>query len=258
MLHGAFTIAQEEGIKGLYKGLPPALLRQAVYASLRVGLYGTVKNIIQGDDPAAVVPFWKKVLAGATCGSIGAFIANPTDLVKVRMQAEAKLPPGTPPRYKGTLDAFRKVVQQEGVLGLWKGATPATQRAAIVNGVELATYDHAKFLLVHHHIVNEGVLSHFCASFIAGFFSTVFSNPIDVVKTRLMSQPFGPDGKGLKYSSVLDCFAKTIKTEGPLALYKGFIPNFSRIGSWNIVAWVTLEQLKGYYHKNIAPPTQKL
>ena len=33
-----------------------------------------------------------------------------------------------------------------------------------------------------------------------------------------------------KYSSVLDCFVKTARNDGPLAFYNGFLPNFARLG----------------------------
>ena len=35
-------------------------------------------------------------------------------------------------RYKGTWDAFRSIVQQDGIRGLWKGWAPNCQRAAFV------------------------------------------------------------------------------------------------------------------------------
>lgn len=41
-----------------------------------------------------------------------------------------------------------------------------------------------------------------------------------------------------------DCFLKTAREEGPGAFYKGFIPNFARLGSWNVVMFLTLEQVK--------------
>lgn len=31
--------------------------------------------------------------------------------------------------------------------------------------------------------------------------------------------------------------------QGPLAFYKGFIPNFARLGSWNVIMFLTLEQV---------------
>lgn len=31
--------------------------------------------------------------------------------------------------------------------------------------------------------------------------------------------------------------------QGPLAFYKGFLPNFGRLGSWNVIMFLTLEQV---------------
>ena len=36
-------------------------------------------------------------------------------------------------RYKGTVDAFRSIVRENGVRGLWKGWLPNCQRAAMVS-----------------------------------------------------------------------------------------------------------------------------
>lgn len=32
--------------------------------------------------------------------------------------------------------------------------------------------------------------------------------------------------------------------QGFLAFYKGFLPNFSRLGSWNVIMFLTLEQVR--------------
>lgn len=34
------------------------------------------------------------------------------------------------------------------------------------------------------------------------------TSPFDVVKSRVMGQPVGPNGRGLLYSGMLDCFVK--------------------------------------------------
>jgi solute carrier family 25 uncoupling protein 8/9 len=39
-------------------------------------------------------------------------VANPTDLVKVRLQAEGKLPAGVPRRYSGAMNAYSTIVRQ--------------------------------------------------------------------------------------------------------------------------------------------------
>lgn len=45
-------------------------------------------------------------------GALAITVANPTDLVKVRLQAEGKLPPGVPRRYTGALNAYSTIVRQ--------------------------------------------------------------------------------------------------------------------------------------------------
>ena len=45
-------------------------------------------------------------------GALGITVANPTDLVKVRLQAEGKLPPGVPRRYSGALNAYSTIIRQ--------------------------------------------------------------------------------------------------------------------------------------------------
>ncbi|KAK7836575.1 mitochondrial uncoupling protein 5 [Quercus suber] len=57
------------------------------------------------------------------------------------------------------------------------------------------------------------------------------SNLIDVIKTRVMNMK-------------LDCAMKTVRTEGVMALYKGFIPTISRQGPFPVVLFVTLEQVQ--------------
>ena len=71
-----------------------------------------VKSLYVGQDHAGDVPLSKKIAAGFTTGTIAISVANPTDLVKVRLQAEGKLAPGMPHRYAGAMDAYAKIATQ--------------------------------------------------------------------------------------------------------------------------------------------------
>jgi len=74
---------------------------------------------------------------------------------------------------------------------------------------------------------------------IAGFIAAVVTSPVDVIKTRIMNQ------RGQqRYTSTLDCAIKTLRTEGPLGLYKGFVPNWLRIGPHTVVTFIMFEQLR--------------
>ena len=59
-------------------------------------------------------------MAGCTTGAMAVAFAQPTDVVKVRFQAQGRLTDGGK-RYNGTMDAYRTIAREEGVRGLWKG-----------------------------------------------------------------------------------------------------------------------------------------
>ena len=46
-------------------------------------MYEPFKEALGANDPKNT-PFWKKILAGGGSGMVGAIIANPTDLLKVK------------------------------------------------------------------------------------------------------------------------------------------------------------------------------
>ncbi|XP_020271954.1 mitochondrial uncoupling protein 1-like [Asparagus officinalis] len=91
MLGTVSTIAREEGLAILWKGIVPGLHRQCVFGGLRIGLCEPVKSLYVGENFVGDIPLTKKILAGLTTGAIAITVANPTDLVKVRLQAEGKL-----------------------------------------------------------------------------------------------------------------------------------------------------------------------
>ena len=59
-----------------------AMLRQATYGSLRVGLYGSFKKKWETDN-GRKAGVKEKVLAGVLSGGLSAALCNPADLIKV-------------------------------------------------------------------------------------------------------------------------------------------------------------------------------
>ncbi|XP_071478063.1 mitochondrial substrate carrier family protein ucpB-like [Diadema antillarum] len=244
ILPGMVTIARDEGIKGLYKGVTPSLIREAVYSTIRLGAYEPIKVLFGATDPAHT-PLYKKLAAGATSGAIGSTIATPTDLIRVRLQGEGKLAPGQAPRYRGFFHAFTDIAKTEGVLGLYRGTVPTVQRAMILTAAQVPTYDHTKHTLLNLGWMQEGLKLHIFSSMVAGFVAALATSPVDVIKTRVMNQKVkGVKSDQLVYKGTLDCFVKTVRCEGIYGLYKGFFPNWLRIGPHTIVSFILFEQLR--------------
>uniref|UniRef100_A0A3Q0RLP8 Dicarboxylate carrier UCP2 n=1 Tax=Amphilophus citrinellus TaxID=61819 RepID=A0A3Q0RLP8_AMPCI len=232
-----FTMVKTEGPRSLYCGLVAGLQRQMSFASVRIGMYDTMKQLYsQGSENAGI---GTRLLAGCTTGAMAVAFAQPTDVVKVRFQAQGWLPEnGCVKRYSSTIDAYKTIARDEGFKGLWKGSLPNIARNAIVNCSELVTYDIIKELILHHNLLTDNMPCHFTAAFAAGFCATIVASPVDVVKTRFMNSVPG------QYSGAVNCALTMLIKEGPTAFYKGFMPSFLRLGSWNIVMFVSYEQIK--------------
>ncbi|RWW56990.1 hypothetical protein BHE74_00036255 [Ensete ventricosum] len=87
------------------------------------------------------LPLLQKAAIGLTAGAIGACIGSPADLALIRMQADATLPAAQRRNYKNAFHALYRIVADEGVLALWKGAGPTVVRAMSLNMGMLASYD---------------------------------------------------------------------------------------------------------------------
>ena len=145
---------------------------------------------------------YHRVVCGMTAGALGQFVASPTDLVKVKMQMEGKrllaLPPHQRTRAKSMVQTFYEVLETAGIRGLWKGCIPNVQRAALVNLGDLTGYDQAKTMFVSTFGMNpESRVTHVMSSIVSGLVAATMGTPADVIKTRVMNQPFDERGKGI-------------------------------------------------------------
>ena len=274
-----------------------------------------ISNQIGGEESLTT-----NVSIAVVAGAVSSAVANPTDVLKVRMQSgksyvdqESKKAVNqvktvgaqsisenisNPDRKAriGLIGAFKDVYQKEGIGGLWRGVSPTAQRASLVAGVQLPAYDLSQQLFIRHNVFTEAYVNNLAASIVAGLCACLASNPFDVIRTRMMDQrklinvttanrankmqnptksakisntnsrpkhPFQTSnlndnsnlssnsiGKEIKsehptiYRSSFQCGYSTIRNEGFIALYRGFIPAFMRMGPWNIIFFLTYEQLK--------------
>lgn len=83
-----------------------------------------------------------------TAGVVGAFVGTPAEVALIRMTADGHLPPAERRNYKNVFDSLFRIVKEEGVLTLWRGAVPTMGRAMVVNAAQLATYSQAKQFLL--------------------------------------------------------------------------------------------------------------
>ncbi|CCO36436.1 Mitochondrial substrate carrier family protein ucpB AltName: Full=Solute carrier family 25 member 30 homolog [Rhizoctonia solani AG-1 IB] len=234
-----------EGVLSLMNGVSASILREGIYATIRLGTYEAHKDLLYELSNGALtregIPL--KALSGLMSGAIGATIANPTDLIKIRMQAFHDPPI---PEYSSIKSSLRCVYNEGGgtlsggLRSLWRGTAATVTRGAIITVAQIGSYDHVKQVIKNHRLMNEGMPLHLTSSLFAGLVCSIASNPVDVVKVRLMN-----DHERM-YHGVTDCVIKTLRKEGPLAYYKGFGMCWIRLGSHTTLTLLLYEQLRAW------------
>lgn len=177
------------------------------------------------------------IASGASSGVLGAMAGSPFFLVKTRLQSFSPfLPVGTQHQYRNAADGFKQIYAAEGTKGLYRGVLPAMVRTAFGSSVQLPTYFLAKRRLIDWFGMSDGAPLHLMSSTCSGFVVCVFMHPPDTVMARMYNQT------GNLYKGAFDCLTSTIRTEGLMAVYKGFFAHLARILPHTILTLTLAEQ----------------
>lgn len=245
VLHSLHTIAKEEGIAALQKGVSGGVSYQFLMNTIRIGCYPSVKKMLGDDGSASARNFSLQVAAASITGLGGAIVGSPIFLIKCRLQVASNVSHhssvGHQHRYKGLADGLSQVYRSEGVRGLFRGVMAAIPRLVVGSAGQLATYDSAKVFIMKRYDLRDGVFAHFCAGMVAGLVVTTAMNPFDVVTTRLYNQP---KGEQQLYSGVWDCWKKIWKAEGMRGFSKGWFAHYARLGPHSVLSLMFLEQIR--------------
>nr|XP_009862380.1 mitochondrial 2-oxoglutarate/malate carrier protein [Ciona intestinalis] len=239
-------ILRNEGIIGIYTGLSAGLLRQATYTTTRLGVYTILLDKFSDKD-GNPPNFFKKAALGMTAGACGAFVGTPAEVSLIRMTADGRLPPEQQRGYTSVFNALSRMVQEEGILTLWRGCIPTMGRAVVVNAAQLASYSQAKQMLLSTDYFHDNIFCHFVASMISGLITTAASMPVDIAKTRIQNMK---TINGVpEYKGAIDVLGKVVRNEGFFCLWKGFTPYYFRLGPHTVLTFIFLEQMNSSYKR---------
>ncbi|XP_028854446.1 solute carrier family 25 member 34 [Denticeps clupeoides] len=247
VLQALWLVGRNDGLRGLQKGLSAGLLYQGLMNGVRLGFYSYIEDVGLSDTPG------KSLLAGATAGALGAFIASPAYLVKTHLQAQTveAIAVGHQHNHQGVSNAFATIYRRDGVVGLWRGVNGAVPRVMVGSAAQLATFSSAKDWVSHTQWFHlNSWLIPLTAAMISGIAVTITMTPFDVISTRLYNQPVDELKKGRLYAGFLDCLVKVSRTEGLLGLYKGIGPVFIRLAphtTLSMLLWDLMRQKALHY-----------
>ncbi|KAI9751597.1 MAG: ornithine aminotransferase [Chaenotheca gracillima] len=207
------------------------------YSTTRFGVYEELKDTF---TTAKQSPSFPSLIAMASAsGWLGGIAGNPADVLNVRMQHDAALPPAERRNYRHAVDGLIRMTREEGWKSLFRGVWPNSMRAVLMTASQLASYDGFKRVILLHTPLEDNLGTHFTASLMAGFVATTICSPVDVVKTRIMSSKTS--------QSIPKLLSEIYRHEGIGWVFKGWVPSFVRLGPHTIATFLFLEQHKKIY-----------
>lgn len=146
----AIWIVKNLGIVGLYKGASACLLRDVPFSAIYFPAYAHLKRDMFHEGPEHKLTITELLMAGAIAGMPAAYFTTPADVIKTRLQVEARKGQTS---YNGIADAARKIMREEGFKAFFKGGPARIFRSSPQFGVTLTVYEilHQAFPLPGSH-----------------------------------------------------------------------------------------------------------
>lgn len=173
-----------------------------------------------------VVTFLKNLAAGGVAGGISKTIVAPIERIKIVLQVQDANKEQIPEdkRFKGILDAARRIPAEQGALSFWRGNTANVIRYFPTQALNFAFKDSYKqmFLKGVDKKKDKGrfFLGNLAAGGAAGGTSLLFVYPLDFARTRLAADM--GKGEARQFKGLGDCLTTIFKKDGMLGLYRGF------------------------------------
>ena len=194
---------------------------------------------------------YRGFVAGVFSGLAKCAVGHPFDTIKVRLQTTKSA------QFRGPIDCLFQTIRNEGVSGLYKGATPPLIGWMFMDSVMLGS------LTFYRRVLNENVFNctavqdlslprdvtrrvqkadaklptvgHGIAGIFAGWTVSFVAAPVEHIKARLQIQ-YSVDKTQRLYSGPIDCIRKIHRYHGISGLYHG-LPSTILFRSFFFVWW---------------------
>ncbi|XP_017872141.1 PREDICTED: mitochondrial 2-oxodicarboxylate carrier [Drosophila arizonae] len=192
-----------------------------------------------------------QVLSGGSAGFLEVCIMQPLDVVKTRMQIQARpaaiaASHTAEVHYSGVFDCFAKMYRQEGIASYWKGLMPPILAETPKRAIKFLVFEQTKTFF-QFGSPTPTPLTFALAGLTAGTLEAIAVNPFEVVKVSQQAN------RQKKLIGTFDVARDIVRNDGIglRGLNKGLTATMGRNGIFNMVYF-------GFYHsvKNLVPESK--
>ncbi|CAO2834019.1 unnamed protein product [Amaranthus hypochondriacus] len=225
---------QSKGVLGFYSGVSAALIGSTFSSALYFATCEFGKSILSkfDDYPTLLIP----PTAGLMGNIVSSAIMVPKELITQRMQAGAQ---------GRSWEVLVKILEKDGVLGLYAGYSATLLRNVPSGVLSFSSFEWLKAAVLSHSNKEKMTpLESVCCGALAGVISASLTTPLDVIKTRLMTQVPG-DGVNKVAAATLSGVSTIVKQimrdEGWIGFSRGMGPRVVHSAGFSAIGYFAFE-----------------
>ncbi|CAD6334469.1 unnamed protein product [Miscanthus lutarioriparius] len=215
------SIMKHEGWTGLFRGNFVNVIRVAPSKAIELFAFDTANKFLtpkSGEERKIPVP--PSLVAGAFAGVSSTLCTYPLELIKTRLTIQRGV-------YDNFLDAFVKIVRDEGPTELYRGLTPSLIGVVPYAATNYFAYDTLK--KVYKKVFKTNEIDNIPTLLIgsaAGAISSTATFPLEVARKHMQVGAVG--GKKV-YKNMLHALLSILEDEGVGGLYRGLGPSCMKL-----------------------------
>ncbi|CAK9442185.1 uncharacterized protein LODBEIA_P59280 [Lodderomyces beijingensis] len=195
-----------------------------------------------------------EIISGLAAGFATTITTHPLDVIKVRLQLSHQTASGSSHKPFHSISSVLRRINHDAIvssqrnhwsrpvnlmLEAYRGLVPNLVGNISAWGLYFTLYAEFK---QHVHFASD-TLTYFTSSTLAGLTTSVITNPIWVLKTRILGESRGEPGA---YRSLADGVRKMLRREGVASFWKGAIPSMFQVFQASLQITI-YDQLKNYH-----------
>lgn len=238
------TIFKEEGMRGLYRGVVPITVGYLPTWAIYFVVYEEVRS--KTSPRFGHNSFLSNVISAITAGAVSTLVTNPIWVIKTRLMTQSNQIHA----YSGTIDAFKKMYTNEGILSFYSGLGPALLGLLHV-AVHFPLYERLRtaFCIDDSKSKITQIPQILSASILAKISASTITYPHEVIRTRAQIQNFSTSSYTAgrrKYHGIIQTTRTIFVEEGWRAFYSGLGTNMVRTVPASAVTLMSYEIVSGY------------
>ncbi|XP_053118042.1 probable mitochondrial glutathione transporter SLC25A40 isoform X2 [Hemicordylus capensis] len=244
MVDAFVKIAQREGVRALWSGLPPALAVSVPTAVIYFTCYDQLRDafISKIGEDNVYIP----LIAGGIARLGAATIISPVEMIRTRMQFRRLT-------YKQLSACISSNMAKDGWLSLWKGWGPTVLRDVPFSALYWCNYEYFKKRLCKRSGKHEPTFFiTFPSGAAAGSIAALLTLPFDVIKTHKQTELWefeSTHSSQPRSVPIWKVMKRIVAENGFTGLFAGIVPRLTKIAPACAIMISTYEYGKSFFRR---------